>query len=177
MWIVGSPSGSALAREMKKIIIKGLLVGACLLLLAGGLLYSYVSREGYPTMEAMRNRLLSDGKIVIVLPSGFPKIASAICDDESAKVDILHDKVIVHVGYTWCSTAITAPVGDGTTITLVVNSQKLNNWNTIRYVPQPSSSNGWQWAKFENGVKLSHNDITIKRKEGFKCTRPRYPPP
>lgn len=151
---------------MKKIIIEVLLLGACLLLLAGGLLYRYVSREGYPTMEAMRNRLLSDGKIVIILPLGFPKIARAVYDDPGARVDILHDKVIVHVGHTWCSTTICAPMDKGATITLVVNTQKLNNWNIIRYVPHPSSSNDWQWAKFENGVKLSHGDITIKRKEG-----------
>ncbi len=149
---------------MKKVMIWGMVAAVCLLL-AGGMLYGYVAREGYPTLEAMRNRLLSDGKIVISLPSGFPRITSAVCDD-SAKVHVLNDSVIVHVGHTWCSTVIRGQDGDGATITLTVNSQKLNNWNTIRYVPNPTPSNDWQWSKFENGVAVAHSDITVERRDG-----------
>jgi len=145
---------------MKKIIITILLLGVALGILAVGFLYRYVAAEGYPTVEAMRNRLLSDGKIVIGLPPGFRSVTDVSCDDASGEdIEIHEDRVVVHVGYTWCTTKIKGTTSDDREAVIVVNSQKLNSWNTIRYVPLSPVSNNWVWAKYENGVLEEHTDI------------------
>ncbi len=120
--------------------------------------YRFVVKEGYPTWEAVWNYLIHEGEIVIQLPEGV-EVISARCDDRTGDVRIDGRKVTTKIGYTWCRISIQTKSNKGYQ-TIYFNSQKLNNWNRILYVPVDPTDPNSDFSKFENGVHESHDDVT-----------------
>ena len=85
--------------------------------------YWFVPREGYPTWEAVRNYLIRDGQIQIVLPDGLKPLA-ATCDDRESVVSIEGQTVMVRIGYSWCLIEVIAATDSGQKRVLKFNPQK-----------------------------------------------------
>lgn len=123
--------------------------------------YRVVALEGYPSWEAVRNMLIRDGEIVITFPDGVkPVIAN--CDDSSAVISINENTVTTKVGYTWCVITVHTEA-KGSKITYQFDTQKLNNWNRIRFVPEDPSKIDSDFKKYENGIKQQHQKITREK--------------
>jgi len=137
-----------------------LVFGAMVLLLSAFLLlmrFWVVSNEGYPTWQAVRNILIRDGEIVIILPRSM-NIVSARCNRDEGQVSIDERTVTAKIEYSWCVITIDAEI-DGEKHTLQFNPQKLNNWNRIRFIPVDPDDPRSDFIKFENGVEKSHYDF------------------
>ena len=150
------------ARKMKRVAIIALVI---LVVLPSAFLlfmrYSVVASEGYPTWEAVRNMLMRDGEIVIILPDGV-KVVDARCDDPQGDVSVDGQAVTTKIGYSWCTIALDVEI-NGQAHTLQLNPQKLNNWNRMRFEPIDSSDPFSDFTKIENGVEKPNNDLSRKQ--------------
>lgn len=122
--------------------------------------YRVVPSEGYPTWEAVRNMLIRDGEIVIILPYGV-SVLDARCDDPQGDVSIDGKVVTTKVGYSWCTIALDVEI-NGQAHTLQFNPQRLNNWNRMRFEPIDLSDPFSDFTKIENGVEKPNNDLSRK---------------
>jgi len=122
--------------------------------------YIVVASEGYPTWDAVRNMLVRDGEIVIMLPDGV-KVVEVCCDDPKGDVSIDGQVVTTKIGYSCCTITLEVDI-NGQAHTLQFNPQKLNNWNRIRYEPINCSNPLSGFKKIENEVEKPNNDISRK---------------
>lgn len=120
--------------------------------------YWVVAREGYPAWEAVGNLLMGGGEIVVILPEGV-KVISAQCDDPHGRISVEGQAVITKIGYSWCRITVETEVA-GRAGTIEFNPQKLNNWNRIRFEPHDAADPQLEFAKFENGIRKSHSDVS-----------------
>jgi hypothetical protein len=123
--------------------------------------YSVVASEGYPTWEAVRNMLLRDGEIAITLPKGIT-VVSACCDEIKSTVSIDGRTVTTKVGYSNCMVTIEAVV-ESAPRTLQFESQKLNSWNRICFIPVDSNNPLSDFIEFENGVEKTNRYLAGNR--------------
>ena len=117
-----------------------------------------VPRERYPTWEAVRNILVKDGEIVIVLPDEV-KVLSARYDHPQSEVFINDQIVTTKIGYS-ISTVVLEVEIRGRRQILHINPQKPNNWNRIRFEPIDPGDPLTNYRKIENGIKKSHYDFS-----------------
>ncbi|MCW0221381.1 MAG: hypothetical protein OJI67_23855 [Prosthecobacter sp.] len=122
--------------------------------------YQVMVHEGYPTWEAVRNRLVPDGEIAVTMPQGV-KILSVKCDDPRSQISIRGQEVVTKVGYSWYTLSIEAEI-KGSPYLFTFNPQKLNHWNRIRFEPTDASNPYSDFTKSENGVRGSHSDVIRK---------------
>jgi hypothetical protein len=118
--------------------------------------YAWMPQEGYPSWEAVRNYLIRDGEIRIVFPDGVTPI-SADCDHPEAKTSIEGQQVITKIGYSWASITVWAELSPGEKRQFLFETQKLNNWNRILFLPVDSENPNFNWAKIENGIEKGYD--------------------
>ena len=149
-------------KKIKTTIIISLSLGCliCLFILA---LFLYVKNEGYPTIEAMYNRIFIKGSIAIVLPDDMPNIDMVSCD-YSNKIEKNLRSATIYIGKTWCDINIKTKEKDGIVYSLSFCPQKLNDWNRIIYLPKGKNS----WCKYENGIIKYNTDFKIEKIESNK---------
>lgn len=111
-----------------------------------------LAHEGFGNWVGVRNYLLRDGQIKVVL-QGDKTVTGVTCSD-SEDTDIDGSTAIVKVGYTWCSTEVTYLDSTNEPKTVTFDTQKLNNWNRVSYIEQEDGT----FLRFDNGIELPHHD-------------------
>ena len=119
--------------------------------------YGFMPGEGYPTWAAVRNYLVRDGEIVIIVPEG-RQVVDAQCDS-SRDVRTEGRTVTTKVGYTWCTISIDLE-GEGKPETIHFSPQKLNNWSRMLFLPAMPNDPDSDFLKYENGIEKEHSDVT-----------------
>ena len=119
----------------------------CVLLL-GALFYIKREREaeGYRSWEAVRNYIIRDGQISVVLRDGAEIV------DVSGEGEISWDgnKATMKYGYGLPSMSVTCQGADGQQWHIRFDTKKLNSWDRVEYRQQPSGV----FRRFHNGTEF-----------------------
>ena len=112
--------------------------------------YLWMPKEGYPSWEAVRNYLIRDGEIRIVFPE---EVTPKATKSSERVTSIVANEVVTKIGYGWPTIVIVAELPTGKERRYVFHSQKLNNWNRIKFVPVDPTDPDSRWLKIENGIE------------------------
>jgi len=126
--------------------------------------YLFMAREGYPTIEGVRNIFERDGQIRIELPSGYTVTDIQFDGDESYSTTIAGNVATIRVGYVGREMMILKFMKEGRTGLIHFGEvSKLNNWNRLQFHAEEHADGGLYFQVYENGVSRDPKSYAIKQ--------------